>query len=166
MNTKLPDPKSKIMELERSLEWRKQLRREHRKLVVTNGCFDILHRGHAEYLYEARQFGDALLLALNSDASIKLLKGPSRPVVKENDRAYLLASLSCVDAVVIFDTLDCTELFLSLKPDIYVKGGDYNINTINQEERAILSRLKAEVKFVKLVPDFSTTHMIEKLEKA
>lgn len=166
MNIKLPDPKSKIMELEQCLEWRGQLQRKHKKLVLTNGCFDVLHRGHAEYLYEARQFGDALLLALNSDASIKLLKGPLRPVVKQNDRAYLLASLSCVDAVVIFDTLDCTELFLSLQPDIYVKGGDYNINTINQEERIILSRIKAEIKFVKLVPDFSTTAMIEKLEKA
>lgn len=94
-------------------------------LVFSNGCFDILHRGHVEYLFAARQLGDALVVALNSDESVRRLKGPGRPVVGEQDRAVVMAGLACVDAVVLFDEDTPRELLSVLLPDVLVKGGDY-----------------------------------------
>ena len=94
-------------------------------LVFTNGCFDILHRGHVEYLFAARQLGDALVVALNTDESVRRLKGPGRPVVNEQDRAVVMAGLACVDAVVLFDEDTPRELLSVLLPDVLVKGGDY-----------------------------------------
>ena len=125
------------------LLWRENLQKEGRKLVVTNGCFDILHRGHVEYLFKSRSQGDALLVALNSDSSTRALKGPTRPVNDENARALLLGSLYFVDAVYIFDTPRCTGIFEEVKPDIYVKGADYNIDTINPEEINALQTIGA-----------------------
>ena len=160
--SKIESPETKIMTLEQSVQWREE-QLKNRKLVVTNGCFDLLHRGHVEYLHQARNLGDALLLLLNSDASIKRLKGESRPVVEEPNRAYLLASLTCVDAIVIFDDDRCDHEFSLLKPDIYVKGGDYTVETLNPQECKVLQNLNTQIEFIPFVGNFSTTNLIEKL---
>ena len=157
------DPGKKMMSLKKASVWRNKLLQSGKKLVITNGCFDILHRGHAEYLARARKCGDALLVAINSDASVRSIKGKSRPIVCEMDRAYLLASLIYVDAVVIFNTPRCTELFLELKPDIYVKGGDYNIDNIDKEEKTALLSVGSKIKFIKFIPGLSTTEILRKI---
>jgi rfaE bifunctional protein nucleotidyltransferase chain/domain len=162
--TRHKDPQSKILSPENAVIWRESLRKENRKLVLTNGCFDILHRGHAEYLYKSSLLGDALLIAINSDNSVKQLKGPERPLVKEIDRAYVLSCLSYIDAVVIFKDVRCTELIQKLKPDIYAKGGDYNIDSINSEEKKILLECGTDIKFIDLVPGFSTTDFLSRIK--
>lgn len=163
MGIKDLNPEMKIMSLRKASAWREKLKRTGKKLVVTNGCFDLLHRGHAEYLSKARKCGDALLIAINSDESVRAIKGKSRPIVCENDRAYLLSSLMFVDAVVIFNTPKCTNLFLALRPDIYVKGGDYNIDSIDKEERAALLSVGSKIKFIKFIPGLSTTEILRKI---
>ena len=154
---------SKIKSMKEALNWREAMRKKGLKVVITNGCFDIFHRGHATYLMRAREQGDLLLLALNSDNSVKAVKGPNRPVNKENDRAFIMACLPFIDAVVVFDTSDCVELLSQLKPDIYVKGGDYSIDTINQDERKILDKMGCKIKLLSHVPGYSTTSAIEKI---
>ena len=155
-------PDKKIMETESLLVWRKSLSNAGKKLVMTNGCFDILHRGHSEYLFKARAQGDALLVAMNSDNSVRTLKGDDRPVNDQYSRALILASLYFVDAVYIFDSIRCTSIIETVKPDIYVKGADYNIETINQEEKNTLLNTGTEIRFVELTPGFSTTETIKK----
>ncbi len=158
------DPSSLIMTLNDACSWRESLRSDKRRLVVTNGCFDILHRGHAEYLYKARCCGDAMLVLINSDKSVQELKGPTRPIIDEYNRAYMLCSLECVDAVVMFDTQRCTEQFLKLKPDVYVKGGDYNIDNINAEEKAALLSVGVDFEFIPFVKGFSTTDIVNRIK--
>ena len=158
------DPKSLIMTLEQAVKWRQELRTVGLKLVVTNGCFDILHRGHAEYLYRSKASGDAQLVLINSDASVRALKGPSRPIIDEYNRAYMLAALESVDAVVIFSNPQCTAEFRQLQPDVYVKGGDYTLDTLNQEEKAALQEAGAEIRFIKFIDGFSTTGVIRKIQ--
>lgn len=160
----ITDPADKIMSLDTACEWRALLSAQNRKLVISNGCFDILHRGHAEYLYKARCCGDAMLLLINSDQSVRELKGPSRPIIDEYNRAYMLASLESVDAVVMFDSQRCTEQFFRLRPDIYVKGGDYNINNINGEEKQALLKVGASFEFIAFIQGFSTTDVINKIK--
>lgn len=159
-------PESKIMGAEQAVTWRQALRAGGVRVGVTNGCFDLLHRGHAEYLACARGVCDALLVAVNSDASVRVVKGPGRPVVSEEDRAYLLASLEAVDAVVVFAERKPLHLLEALVPDVYVKGGDYDVNTIDQEERALLERLGCTFRFVGLVPGASTTETIARVRSA
>jgi len=161
MTVRTPD--SKIMTLAQAVAWRQTLRGGNLRLALTNGCFDLLHRGHAEYLARARESADALLVAVNSDASVKALKGPSRPVVSEPDRAFLLASLEAVDAVVVFATVKPTGVFRQVRPDVYVKGGDYTIDTIDREERDVLMDLGCEFRFIPFVPGFSTTSTISRV---
>ncbi len=156
-------PESKLMSLDQAVVWRQALRGQGRRLAVTNGCFDLLHRGHAEYLSRARECADALLVAVNTDASVRALKGPSRPVVSEADRAFLLACLEAVDAVVLFAEIKPLEVFRRVVPDIYVKGGDYTIETIDQEECALLKTLGCEFRFIPFVPGFSTTGTIARV---
>jgi rfaE bifunctional protein nucleotidyltransferase chain/domain len=159
------DPKNLIMSLEEALKWRARLKNEKRKLVITNGCFDILHRGHAEYLMEARMLGDAMLILINSDQSVRELKGPTRPIIDEYNRAYMLAALESVDAVVTFNTPRCTEMFLALQPDIYVKGGDYTLDTINKEEKQALLEVEAEIIFKPFIEGFSTTDIVNRIKQ-
>lgn len=164
MNMKLlPDPELKIMSPDVALDWRNQLADDGKTLVVTNGCFDILHRGHAEYLFKARSLGDALMVFINADSSIRTLKGPNRPVNDEKSRAILLGSLYFVDSIVVFATPRCTDLFTKIKPDIYVKGADYNIDTINKEEKAALLAVGSKIEFIELTPGFSTTKILADL---
>lgn len=163
---RLTDPASRIMTLEEAAEWREKMRAEGKTVSATNGCFDLLHRGHAEYLRAAAALGDALVVLLNSDESVRELKGPSRPVNCEYDRAYLLACLSFVDAVVVFSGKRCTKELTLLKPDAYAKGGDYTVETLNPEERDALFRAGAKISFIPFVPDHSTTGMIERARKS
>ncbi len=153
---------AKMMTLEQALAWRLTLRSSGIRLVATNGCFDLLHRGHAEYLMKARERGGALVVLVNSDASVRALKGPTRPVTHERDRALLLASLAFVDAAVIFDSIRCDQIYLKLQPDIYVKGGDYTLDTMNGEERAALQEVGADIQFISFVDGYSTTSLLEK----
>lgn len=159
------NPADLIMTLDQAVVWRESLRRDGLKLAMTNGCFDILHRGHADYLYRAREQGDALLVLINSDASVRALKGPSRPVVDEFSRAYLLCALECVDAVVVFNEPRCTACFSALKPDIYVKGGDYTLETLNPEEREALQEGGADFRFIPFVEGFSTTNIVNRIKE-
>jgi rfaE bifunctional protein nucleotidyltransferase chain/domain len=137
---------------------------EGRRLVFTNGCFDILHVGHVRYLQAARSLGHGLAVAINSDASVRALKGPSRPVNTENDRAEVLAALGCVDFVTLFHTPRVTDLISAIRPHIYAKGGDYTIQSLDPGERAALEAVGAEIVILPLVPGKSTTSLIEKCQ--
>lgn len=133
-------------------------RQAGRRIVFTNGCFDILHRGHATYLQAARALGDVLIVGVNSDASVRRLKGENRPINTENDRAYLLASLAAVDYVVIFAEDTPYELLAQLRPDVLVKGGDYQLEEVVGREFA------QEVKLIDFVDGYSTTRLIQKMK--
>ena len=153
----------KIMTLEQAVAWHGRLKAEGRKLVATNGVFDLLHRGHAEYLAKAAQAGDALLVAINSDASARRIKGPSRPIVTEYDRAYLLACMSFVDAVVIFPEDTATNTLAAVRPEIYAKGGDYTEETLVREEYAVMKEFVERFVFIPFVAGHSTTSTIRKV---
>jgi len=159
----LEDFSTGLLTLEAARLWREELRRAGKLLVVTNGCFDIMHRGHASYLREARMQGDALLVLVNSDASVRRIKGPKRPVVSEADRAYMLCALSAVDRVVIFDDARCDRELAALAPDVYVKGGDYTLDTLDPVERGALERVGAKIVLKPFVPGFSTTILIGRI---
>jgi rfaE bifunctional protein nucleotidyltransferase chain/domain len=155
----------KIISWEQLPAWRDALRAQKRKLVVTNGCFDLLHRGHVVYLEAARSLGDALLVGVNSDASVRGLKGPDRPVNSETDRAAVLAALQSVDGVCVFTDRTAMTFLSTVQPDIYAKGGDYTIDTINQEERHLVEKLGGKVAIIPGVPGKSTTALLEKISR-
>jgi glycerol-3-phosphate cytidylyltransferase len=152
-----------ILTLDEVAAVRAGLRREGRKVVATNGCFDLLHTGHLRYLTAARAFGDFLWVGLNGDASVGVLKGPGRPLVPEADRAELLAAWRGVDAVTIFPDVRATEFLRAVAPDVYVKGGDYTAESLNAEEAAVLKECGARIEIVALVPGRSTTKLVEKM---
>ncbi|MDR3377850.1 MAG: adenylyltransferase/cytidyltransferase family protein [Verrucomicrobiae bacterium] len=145
--------------------WRQRFRTGHRKLVVTNGCFDILHLGHVTYLETARNFGDALLLGVNGDTAVQSLKGPGRPVNSQTDRALVLAALQSVDGVCIFTDATATKFLTAAQPDIYVKGGDYTLDTLNQDERRAVESAGGTIVLVPFVPGKSTTGLLEKISR-
>jgi D-beta-D-heptose 7-phosphate kinase/D-beta-D-heptose 1-phosphate adenosyltransferase len=130
------------------------------RVVFTNGCFDLLHIGHITVLEEARRFGDRLIVAINSDQSVRRLKGPSRPIVGERERARVLAALAAVDAVVVFDEATPMELIMAARPDVIVKGGDYGVNTV--VGAAEVMSWGGQVKIIPIVEGYSTTRLIEK----
>ena len=133
------------------------------KLVVTNGCFDLLHAGHITSLESARSQGNVLIVGVNSDASVRALKGPERPLNNQDDRARVLAALACVDAVTIFDEITAENLLDLVRPHVYVKGGDYNPETL--PEYPISQRYNIEMVFIPLVDGHSTTHLIDACRK-
>ena len=139
-----------------------QFAADGKKLVFTNGCFDLLHPGHVRYLQQARALGDALLVALNGDASVRALKGPTRPVNCEEDRAEVLAALACVDFVTVFHTERVTELAREIRPQVYAKGGDYTVESLDPGEREALQGAGAEICILPLVPGKTTTGILEK----
>jgi rfaE bifunctional protein nucleotidyltransferase chain/domain len=145
--------------------WRERIRTQGKRLVVTNGCFDILHLGHVTYLETARNLGDMLLIGLSGDSSVQQLKGPGRPVNNERDRAAVLAALESVSGVCTFSEKTAT-CFLSLaQPDIYVKGGDYTLETLNQEERKTVESAGGKIILLPFVPGKSTTALLEKISR-
>lgn len=146
--------------MNKTLEELAKRKEEGKKIVFTNGCFDILHRGHVSYLNEARNLGDLLVIGLNSDASVKRLKGESRPINQENDRKFVLENLKSVDYVVIFQEDTPLELIKSITPDILVKGGDWPIEKIVGHE--IVMQNGGKVMSLSFVDGYSTTKIIEK----
>jgi D-glycero-beta-D-manno-heptose 1-phosphate adenylyltransferase len=161
---RLDNPKLHV--LPAAVAWRDQQRMAGRRVVLTNGVFDLLHTGHLFYLKKARELGDVLIIALNADASVRALKGPARPVQTEEQRAYALGALECVDAIVIFREPRLTAEIRSLRPDVYCKAGDYTLDKLNGEERAALQEVGAEIKFLPFLPGFSTTQLIARIKAA
>src|SRR5437762_3133419 len=157
--------REKIIPWEKLDEWRAALRARKERLVVTNGCFDILHVGHVTYLEAARSQGDALLVGLTSDRWVHDIKGPGRPVNDENDRAAMLAALESVTAVCVFPDKTALNFLSRVKPEIYVKGGDYTLDTLVQEERRMLEQAGVKIVLLKHVPGKSTTGLLEKIAK-
>ncbi len=131
------------------------------KIVATNGCFDLLHVGHLRYLTAARALGDFLWVGVNGDASVRALKGPTRPIVNEAERAELLAAWRIVDAVTIFPEVRATHFLSELVPHIYAKGGDYTVESLDAEERTILIANGVEIKILPMVQGKSTSALIE-----
>jgi rfaE bifunctional protein nucleotidyltransferase chain/domain len=157
--------RSKIIAWDQLPAWRAAVRAAGKKLVVTNGCFDLLHPGHVTYLENARNLGDALLLGLNGDEATRQLKGPGRPVNSESDRAAVLAALASVDGVCIFAEETATRFLTAAQPDIYVKGGDYTLDTLSQEERGAVEQAGGKIVIVPFVPGKSTTALLEKISR-
>jgi rfaE bifunctional protein nucleotidyltransferase chain/domain len=157
--------RDKIIAWEQLPEWRKKFRAAGKKLVVTNGCFDILHLGHVTYLETARNFGDALLVGINSDDATRQLKGAGRPVNSETDRASVLAALDSVNGVCVFTDKTATKFLAAAQPDIYVKGGDYTLETLNQDERRAVESAGGKIILVPFVPGKSTTSLLEKISR-
>jgi len=145
--------------------WRAGVRAAGKRLVVTNGCFDLLHVGHIGYLEQARELGDVLLIGLNSDASARRLKGPNRPVNSEQDRAEVLAALENVDAVCVFSEPTATRFLEAAQPDVYVKGGDYTLESLNQEERGMVEQAGGKIALLQFVQGKSTTALLEKIAR-
>lgn len=139
------------------------MRGSGRKVVVTNGCFDLLHVGHVTYLETARSHGDVLLVGLNGDSSVRQLKGAGRPLNTEQDRALLIAALQSVDAVCVFAETTATTFLEAAQPDVYVKGGDYTLETLNQDERRLVERCGGKVIVVPCVPGKSTSELLKRL---
>ena len=152
------------MPYEKLAEWRETFRSSGQKLVVTNGCFDLLHLGHVSYLEAARQNGDALLVGINSDAAVRGLKGEGRPVNDEEDRALVVAALESVNFVSVFPDVRATDFLALAKPDIYVKGGDYTLETLNKEERSTVEKNGGRIVLIPFVPGKSTTSVLNKLK--
>lgn len=138
------------------------LHRAGQRIVFTNGCFDILHAGHVEYLNKARSFGDCLVLGLNTDASVRSNKGPSRPINNELNRAKVAGALQAVDYVVLFGEKTAEDLIAKVKPDVYVKGGDYTLATL--PEAKIVQSYGGRVEFIQMVAGCSTTNVIKKIQ--
>lgn len=132
------------------------------RLVFTNGCFDLLHVGHVRYLQAARACGDALVVAVNGDESVRKLKGPGRPVQREEDRAEILRALECVDAVMVFEEERVTGLLREIRPQVYAKGGDYTVESLNVEEREALEEVGAAIEILALVEGRSTSAILRK----
>jgi len=157
----LPNPAAKIQSRRALAQTVARLRRAGRCIVFANGCFDILHVGHARLLERARRLGDALVVGLNSDRSVQRLKGPTRPIVSERDRARLLAALACVDYVTIFDEPTPLALVTAIKPNILVKGADWSAKDIVGRE--VVERSGGRVVRVKLLEGYSTTKLLERI---
>lgn len=160
---KVSSIQDKIVDREQLREKTSQWRKEGKKLVFTNGCFDILHKGHLEVLTASAGFGDVLVVGLNTDASVRRLKGPDRPVNHESFRTWMMASLQLVDAVTLFDEPTPWELLEVLQPDVIVKGGDYSVDQV-VGAKEVLAR-GGEVRLVPIVEGYSTTALIETIRR-
>ena len=153
----------KILSLEKLSVWRQKLRESNRRLVVTNGCFDLLHAGHVTYLEQSAAQGDLLLVGCNGDDSVRELKGSGRPVNAEEDRALVLAGLESVGAVVVFHEKNAVNFLRIAQPDVYVKGGDYTLETLVTDEREVIEESGGEIVIIPFVPGKSTSSIIERM---
>lgn len=147
------------------VDWRDQQKASGRRVVATNGCFDLLHVGHVRFLQEARELGDALVVGLNADTSVRELKGAGRPVNPESDRAEVLAALGCVDVVVVFPEKRATRFLEAARPDLYVKGGDYRPEDLDADEQEAVRKSGGQVRVLQLTPGKSTTAVLAKVKK-
>lgn len=154
---------NRVLERKEAQELIDKLKKEGKKIVFTNGCFDILHVGHMRYLEEAKSFGDYLFVGVNSDESVRRLKGPTRPINNEQDRAELLAGLKSVDYTVVFTEDTPVELIEELKPSIHIKGGDYKKEDL--PETKVVESYGGEVYIVSLIEGKSTTNVVKKIQK-
>src|SRR6266403_1267463 len=154
---------TKIIGMNELAKRSKELRAAGKKLVATNGCFDLLHVGHVRYLQAARALGGGLAISLNGDRSVGELKGIGRPINNERDRAEVLAALECVDLVTIFPEARATRLLELVRPAVYAKGGDYTAETLNAEERAALEKIGAEIRIIPFEKGYSTSGLLKKL---
>ena len=155
--------KAKVLSLNEMVVTRERLQREGKRLVFTNGVFDLLHVGHVRYLAQARALGDALVVAINSDRSVRELKGPNRPVFDQNERAEILAALRHVDYVVVFDDISPRSLIRRLLPDVLVKGGDYQLDEIHGREE--VEAAGGKVISLPFVSGASTSSLIERMKQ-
>ena len=155
----------KIVALDDVAKRAEQLRAGGKQIVATNGCFDLLHAGHIRYLKAARARGDVLVVGLNGDQSVHKLKGPGRPINNESDRAEVLAALESVDLVAIFPELRATRFIELVRPDVYVKGGDYSSETLDNEERTVLKKIGAKIDIVPFEQGYSTSALINHLRR-
>ena len=156
----------KIVQLEALSNRCEKLRSAGKKIVATNGCFDLLHVGHVRYLQAARALGDLLVVGLNGDSSVLELKGEGRPITTQNDRAEILAAMECVDLVTIFPEIRATKFLAAVRPAIYVKGGDYTPRTLDEEELLILKKTEAEIRLVPFETGYSTSGIIDQICKS
>ncbi|GAB4171812.1 MAG: D-glycero-beta-D-manno-heptose 1-phosphate adenylyltransferase [Calditrichia bacterium] len=152
---------NKLYRLNEFLPFREKLSKTHKKLVFTNGCFDIIHRGHVEYLTKAKHLGDVLVVGLNTDDSVRRIKGDKRPLVDQDSRAVVLSALEVVDYIIFFDDDTPLELIKAIKPDVLVKGADYRVEDIVGADVVLASG--GEVKPIELTEGFSTSSLIEKI---
>ena len=155
----------KIVKLEELSDRCEKLRSAGKKIVATNGCFDLLHVGHVRYLQAARALGDVLVVGLNGDRSVIELKGAGRPITTQRDRAEILAALACVDLVTVFPELRATTFLAAVRPSVYVKGGDYTPRTLDEEESAILKEIEAAIRIIPFEAGYSTSGLIEQICK-
>ena len=153
---------SKLYAFEAACQCRQQRKQEGKKVVLTNGCFDLLHVGHIFSLEQARRQGDSLWIALNADESVRALKGPQRPFYNEQERAYLLSALTVVEGIFIFHSLRLDREIRLFAPDVYVKSGDYTLEKLDPSERQALQEVGAHVHFAEMLEGFSTTQMAQK----
>lgn len=153
-----------VLSRDQAVAWAEKLHAEGRRVVFTNGVFDLLHPGHVRYLAEARSHGDALIVAVNSDRSVRAIKGPERPVNAEHERAEVLSALAAVDAVVIFDEDDPHAIISAIRPDVLVKGADWAADRIIG--RDVVEARGGQVIRIRFAPGFSTTSIIEKIRRA
>ena len=161
--TNLQNIKSKIYTLPKLVERSKIWRGKGEKIVFTNGCFDLVHRGHVEVLANTADLGDRLIVGLNSDSSIEKLKGENRPIIDENSRAILLASLQFIDAIILFSEDTPQKLIETIVPDILAKGGDYKVEEIAGHE--VVLQNGGEVILVPFIDGFSTTNIVDKIKQ-
>jgi len=155
---------NKLTRLDELTEIAKRLKKEGKKIIFTNGCFDLLHLGHIRYLKEARRLGDSLIVGLNSDNSVRSLKGKNRPLVKEKDRAEILSALEAVDYIVIFDELTPKNLIAKIIPNVLAKGGDWKKEEV--VGRDTVEAHGGEVIIIPEVKGYSTSTLISKIQKA
>jgi len=156
----------KVIDLQTLARRSQELRAAGKSLVATNGCFDLLHPGHVRYLQKARSLGDALVVGLNGDESVRNLKGPGRPINNANDRAEVLAGLEAVNFVVIFPEDRAIRFLEAARPAIYVKGGDYTPENLNSEERAVLEKVGARIEIIPFEKGHSTSALLDRLKNS
>jgi D-glycero-beta-D-manno-heptose 1-phosphate adenylyltransferase len=159
-------PIPKLLVLEQAALLRESLHQQARKVVLTNGCFDLLHAGHIYFLQQAAECGDALFIALNSDASVRALKGPTRPLQSQWERAFALSALACTHTIVLFEQPRLVAEIETLRPDVYAKAGDYALETLDASERAALEAADTQIRFLPFLPGFSTTDLLKRIASA
>ena len=156
----------KIVDFEELSNRCEKLRSAGKKIVATNGCFDLLHVGHVRYLQAARALGDVLVVGLNGDRSVHELKGAGRPITTQDDRAEILAALESVDVVTIFAEIRATKFLAAVRPAVYAKGGDYTPRTMDEEELIILKENEAAIRLIPFEAGYSTSGLIEQICKS